>query len=688
MLAPVPLSQRSQQATLVVEARVASQQVADLGGHLVTRNTLEVFKVFRGQLPAGPLSLLTQGGTLGLRREDVSGALQLLTGQQGIFFLEADPSQPGERRAYAGPQGFIRYDLADLTASEPFGRYASIGQALYEAVQAGAGTTYRTVAANSALTTATQRRSLRAAAGPLATAIPAISSFSPSAVTAGTSTANRSSADGVLTINGSGFNATQGTGYVEFRNADDGGATYIRPVAGAYLLWSDTQIQVQVPSASNTAGTGTVRVTNSDANTAASASPLTVTYALTSVSSSFTGTAQPYSVRLAGTSETDNVASNPTGYLLHYTTSTTAGTQVPAAARTSFETALASWHCQAGANRSLGADASPTAAAADGVNLVAFGSLSTGVLGVTNSYYQGCYVGSAVNWDLIETDYTFTNAAAINWYYGSGTPAPTDYDFQSVALHELGHGILLSHIISSTGVMNYSISNGQTKRTLDANTDLAAATSETTYSTAATMHCAAAYTGRTILTYSSSSCVLPVELVAFTARHVPGQGTLLSWGTALESNSAAFVVESQADPTTSAWQAVAQVAAASSSTSPRQYQARDMRPLAGTCYYRLRQVDLDGKVAYSPVVSVSATATELVAYPNPATGTVHLSGPLAPGSAAQVRLLDATGRCMASATGPAGRAAFDLPLASVPAGLYVLEWDGGAGRAHTRLVVQ
>ena len=42
-------------------------------------------------------------------------------------------------------------------------------------------------------------------------------------------------------------------------------------------------------------------------------------------------------------------AGNAGGYVLHYAAS------VPAAAQTPFETALTSWCCQAGANRSLGA---------------------------------------------------------------------------------------------------------------------------------------------------------------------------------------------------------------------------------------------------------------------------------------------------------------------------------------------
>ncbi|RZK61672.1 MAG: T9SS type A sorting domain-containing protein [Hymenobacter sp.] len=680
LLAPVPLAQRSQQASLIVEARVASQQVAELGGHLVTRNQLAIYKVFRGQLPAGPMQVLTQGGTLGLRREEVSGELQLATDQQGIFFLEADPSQPGELRAYAGPQGFIQYDLASLTASEPFGRYDNISSALYNALGATTGNPYREVAANTSLLAATQRLSQRTAAGPLAVTAPTIDSFAPATVTAGTSTTTTTSPAGVLTITGSGFGDVRGAGYVQFRNADDGGSTFTQPLASDYLSWSATQIQVRVPSRGTTnrpAGTGLFQVADNSGALATSASALTVAYALINANSS----GQNYRVHLIS-------PDNSGGYTLQYSTS------FPAEAKAPFERALQSWRGAAGINRTISATAAPSdVTKEDGVNIVRFdASLPTGVLGVTRSYYAGCATNNGpLNWQLTETDYAYTpvpipaadNTPAYTWNYVTGTPTGQQYDFESVALHEQGHGTQLAHIISATGVMNFNIGNGQARRTLDANSDIAAGQNVLTYSTNATAEerCNRA-------AFTASATPLPVQLTAFAARYQPSQGTALSWTTATELNSDIFIIESQVNTVTDTWQTVTQVAAAGCSIAPRQYQALDTRPLAGTRYYRLRQVDQDGKVAYSPVVSVSAAAPALAAYPNPATGLVQLSGPLAAGTTAQVRLLDATGRCVLRTAGPAGQADFTLPLVGVPAGLYLVEWDGGAGRSHLRLVVQ
>jgi hypothetical protein len=679
MLAPVGLAQRVQQAPLVVEARIVSQRTERLaqGPHLVTRTYLQVFKVFKGKLTVGLMSVLTPGGTLNLVREDVTGTALLPVGEQGLFLLEADPTQPGEWRTAAGPQGFIQYNLADLTATETFGHYASISDNLYQAVAAQTGGAYQELLPNASLARATRLAS-QPRATQASTLAPSISSFSPSSVVAGLGEA----APAVLTITGAGFGEAQGAGYVQFRNADSPGPeaspTYTKPMVSDYLSWTDTQIRVRVPSYSktgNAAGTGLFQVATDAGALATSSSLLTVTYALSNVADPDAG--QTYRAHLIS-------ANDNGGYTLQY------GPSFPVAARAPFERALFSWQCATGINRTIDAAATTTDAVAnDNVNVVRFDKgdeLPAGVLATTHSYYIGCSGGvdAPVSWVLAGTDYTFDSGT--NWNYTTSAPTSAQYDFQSVALHEQGHGAQLTHIISDTGVMSYALANGQTKRTLEANTDMAAGRDIMSFSTNATED---DLCGVDQMTPSTAACPLPVVLTAFAARYQASQGTQLNWATASELHSEAFVVESQSTAAGDAWQAVGRLAAAGSSVTPRQYHFLDARPLAGTRYYRLRQLDQDGTVAYSPVVAVSANvAAELAAYPNPARALAHLSGPLAAGATAQVRLLDAAGRCLASLAGPAGQATFDLPLAGVPAGFYLVEWEGGVGTSRVRLVVE
>ena len=123
----------------------------------------------------------------------------------------------------------------------------------------------------------------------------------------------------------------------------------------------------------------------------------------------------------------------------------------------------------------------------------------------------------------------------------------------------------------------------------------------------------------------SLAAPLPVELTAFVGKWTNGAADL-SWTTATEKNSSYFVVE-RSTSGEAAFKAVGQVAAAGGSTSPRAYKHRDAD--AGhldvtALYYRLRQVDLDGTEAFSPVVVVkvnkAGAAPQFEAYPNPVPG--------------------------------------------------------------------
>ena len=93
---------------------------------------------------------------------------------------------------------------------------------------------------------------------------------------------------------------------------------------------------------------------------------------------------------------------------------------------------------------------------------------------------------------------------------------------------------------------------------------------------------------------------------------------------------------------------------------------------ARVLYYRLRQVDLDGTAAYSPVRVVAGTsaASGLILYPNPAHGGVATLTGAVPGT--RVTVYDALGRPVSTVVADAtGTAVLALP-AELPAGVYVV----------------
>ncbi|GAB3635062.1 hypothetical protein GCM10027422_06520 [Hymenobacter arcticus] len=173
---------------------------------------------------------------------------------------------------------------------------------------------------------------------------------------------------------------------------------------------------------------------------------------------------------------------------------------------------------------------------------------------------------------------------------------------------------------------------------------------------------------------------LPVHLTSFTATR-EARGVQVVWATASELGSARFVVERSPDGR--AFVAVASVAAQGRSAQAHTYTTLDRPAPVARLYYRLRQVDADSTVAYSPTVAVAATAPatpELVLAPSPAHDYLGLLTEQP--TAYLVRT--ALGQTVLSGTTRAGTTA--LAVAGLPAGVYLLELHTDAGRVVRRFV--
>lgn len=95
--------------------------------------------------------------------------------------------------------------------------------------------------------------------------------------------------------------------------------------------------------------------------------------------------------------------------------------------------------------------------------------------------------------------------------------------------------------------------------------------------------------------------VMPVELI-FLKSGLEAKAVKLEWATASERNSSHFEVERSTNGL--AFERIGLVLSNNFSSQRINYSFLDDQPLAGTSYYRLRQVDLDGAFAYSKVVTV------------------------------------------------------------------------------------
>ena len=99
-----------------------------------------------------------------------------------------------------------------------------------------------------------------------------------------------------------------------------------------------------------------------------------------------------------------------------------------------------------------------------------------------------------------------------------------------------------------------------------------------------------------------SGTTVPVTLVDFTAVEKSGT-TLLQWTTATEINSSHFEIERSTNGQT--FEKIGTVASHGNTNVRIDYKTIDNFPAAGTNFYRLKLVDLDGKYQYSKIVSIT-----------------------------------------------------------------------------------
>ncbi len=171
---------------------------------------------------------------------------------------------------------------------------------------------------------------------------------------------------------------------------------------------------------------------------------------------------------------------------------------------------------------------------------------------------------------------------------------------------------------------------------------------------------------------------LPVTLLSFTARAVAND-VQLSWRTAMERNNLGFYIERSKDG--AQWTSIgfkSTSALQGNSDKEINYSYTDNDPLEGINYYRLRQTDIDDKIAYSNIQSVIVNISdEIIVYPNPASDKIYLQ--IKDWSKiAEVRIVDIAGKTIRREH---NRVAY-LEL-NIPAGVYYLQFVNNNGEMNT-----
>lgn len=180
-------------------------------------------------------------------------------------------------------------------------------------------------------------------------------------------------------------------------------------------------------------------------------------------------------------------------------------------------------------------------------------------------------------------------------------------------------------------------------------------------------------------TGSVNTAILPIELSRFSAT-VKGNGAsnlsvVLSFATATERNNAWFLIERSADGRV--FTEIGKVKGAGNASTLQQYEFTDLRPLQGTSYYRLKQVDFDGQFSYSDLRSVViGRANALTVSPSPAKDAVKVQLENRLTADATWQVLDFAGRIVLSGNIAAENNTVDMNVSTLMSGNYVLRIVG------------
>ncbi len=169
---------------------------------------------------------------------------------------------------------------------------------------------------------------------------------------------------------------------------------------------------------------------------------------------------------------------------------------------------------------------------------------------------------------------------------------------------------------------------------------------------------------------------MPVTFLSFTARK-EGSTSLLNWSTATETNSDKFIVERSANGSDFKEQ-IGTVKAAGNSTTVQNYSLVDGSPLNKWNYYRLKEVDFDGKITYSSIASVyfGKDNTSIVSvYPNPVKDKTTIEFYTSRSSKVKMEVYDSKGALVSSQTytSVTGTNRTNINIESLSTGIYTLK---------------
>jgi hypothetical protein len=169
---------------------------------------------------------------------------------------------------------------------------------------------------------------------------------------------------------------------------------------------------------------------------------------------------------------------------------------------------------------------------------------------------------------------------------------------------------------------------------------------------------------------------LPVKLTKLEVTN-DTKSAVLTFTTASERNNSHFEIERSADGQT--FRNIGEVKGAGNSNEEQSYRFTDQYPVNGINYYRIKQVDFDGKFEYSKVVTVRfGRAGSLSVIPTLVVDQLSVSLDETNEVEGTWEVIDLSGRQVLAGVMAAEQAGFQADLSSLQQGTYVIRIQMGS----------
>jgi trimeric autotransporter adhesin len=189
-----------------------------------------------------------------------------------------------------------------------------------------------------------------------------------------------------------------------------------------------------------------------------------------------------------------------------------------------------------------------------------------------------------------------------------------------------------------------------------------------------------------VIASSTAPSVLPLKWITFTGR-ARDNNVQLNWKTASETNIDFYEVQRSTEP--NQWKTIGKLTGKNAGSN--EYEFMDADPFT-TNFYRIREVDFNGKESYSAIIEVSSqVTTTFTVQPNPVTNhqfSCKVDEPsFITASQLQVSVIDMLGRMMMTFN-TSGRSLIPVDAAKLPSGKYYVIISSGNKKIQTSVIIR